>query len=121
MSRKPWLPLLGAALTLVSLQVMAQDADNVADIRCVAVGIRSAALPDSRQKSAGLLMALYFIGRLDGRDPNSISRRRLSEQLAKMTAADFTTEAARCGNSLSTKGAQITHVGQDLSKQLAGR
>lgn len=121
MLSKPSVALLGAALTLMSLPVMAQDADNVADIRCVVVGIRSAALPDSHQKSAGLLMALYFIGKLDGRDPNIDLEARLSEQLAKMTAADFTTEAARCGNSLSTKGAQITHVGQDLSKQLAGR
>jgi hypothetical protein len=48
MSRQHWLTLLVAALTIVPLQVMAQDADTVADVRCVAVGIRSAALPDSR-------------------------------------------------------------------------
>ncbi len=121
MSNNHWLPLLVAALTLMPLQVMAQDADTVADIRCVAVGIRSAALPDSHQKSAGLLMALYFIGKLDGRDPTIDLKARLSEQLAKMTATDFTTEAARCGNTLSTKGAQITRVGQDLSRQLGGK
>ena len=118
MSNKHRLALLAAALMLMPLPAMAQDADAVADIRCVAVGIRWAALPDSHQKSAGLLMALHFIGRLDGRDPNIDLEARLAEQLAKMTAADFTTEAARCGNTLSTKGAQITHLGQDLSKQL---
>jgi hypothetical protein len=113
--------LLVAALSLLPLQAMAQDADTIADVRCVAVGIRSAALPDSHQKSAGLLMALYFIGRLDGRDPTLDLEARLTEQLAKMTAADFTTEAARCGSTLSTKGAQITRVGQDLLKQLGGK
>ena len=121
MSKKQWLPLLVAALALVPLQVMAQDADTVADVRCVAVGIRSAVLPDSNQNSAGLLMALYFIGRLDGRDPKLDLEASLSEQLAKMTAADFRTEAARCGNGLTIKGAQITRVGQDLSKQLGGK
>lgn len=124
MPNKHRLSLLGTALSLLSLlplQAMAQDADTVADIRCVAVGIRSAALPDSHQKSAGLLMALYFIGRLDGRDPALDLEARLREQLAKMTAADFTTEAARCGNTLSTKGAQITRLGQDLLKQLGGK
>jgi hypothetical protein len=121
MSRTHWLSLLVAALPIVPLQVMAQDADTVADVRCVAVGIRSAELPDSRQKSTGLLMALYFIGRLDGRDPKLDLEALLSEQLAKMSAADFTTEATRCGNSLATKGAQITKVGQDLLKQLGAK
>jgi hypothetical protein len=121
MSNKHRWALLVAALTLLPLQAMAQDADTVADLRCVAVGIRSAALPDSHQKSAGLLMALHFIGRVDGRDPTIDLEARLSEQLSKMTAADFTTEAARCGNTLSSKGAQITRLGQDLIKQLSAR
>jgi hypothetical protein len=121
MSNKHWPALLAAALTLSSLQAMAQDADTVADVRCVAVGIRSAALPDSHQKSAGLLMALYFIGRLDGRAPKLDLEALLSEQLSKMTAADFTTEAARCGSSLTAKGAQITRVGQDLLKQFGAK
>jgi hypothetical protein len=121
MSKKHWLPLLVAALTLVPFQAMAQDADTVADVRCVAVGIRSAELPDSRQKSTGLLMALYFIGRLDGRDPKLDLEALLAAQLSKMTAADFTAEATRCGNSLATKGAQITRVGQDLLKQLGAK
>jgi hypothetical protein len=121
MSKNHCLPLLVAALTLVPLHAMAQDAATVADLRCVAVGIRSAELPDSRQKSTGLLMALYFIGRLDGRDPKLDLEALLSEQLSKMTAADFTAEAARCGSSLASKGAQITHVGQDLLKQLGAK
>jgi hypothetical protein len=121
MSRQHWLMLHLAALTLVPLQAMAQDADTVADVRCVAVGIRSAALPDSREKSTGLLMALYFIGRLDGRNPKVDLEPLLAEQLAKMTAADFAAEATRCGNGLATKGAQITKVGQDLLKQLGAK
>ena len=121
MSRKHWLSLLVTGLTIVPFQVMAQDADTIADVRCVAVGIRSAALPDSRQKSTGLLMALYFIGRLDGRDPKLDLETLLSEQLSKMTAADFAAEATRCGSSLATKGAQITKLGQDLLKQLGAK
>lgn len=121
MTKKHWLSLLIAALTLVPFQAMAQDADTIADVRCVAVGIRSAELPDSRQKSTGLLMALYFIGRLDGRDPKLDLEALLAAQLSKMTAADFTAEATRCGNSLATKGAQITRVGQDLLKQLGAK
>ena len=121
MSRQHWLTLLVAALIIAPLQVMAQDADTVADVRCVAVGIRSAELPDSREKSTGLLMALYFIGRLDGRNPKLDLEALLAEQLAKMTAADFAAEATRCSSSLATKGAQITKLGQDLLKQLGAK
>jgi hypothetical protein len=121
MSTPRWLPLLVAALTLVPLRAMATDPDTIADARCVAVGIRAAELPDSHQKSTGLLMALYFIGRLDGRDPKIDLEAVLSEQLSKMSAADFTAEATRCGASLTTKGAQITQVGQDLLKQLGAK
>jgi hypothetical protein len=121
MATKHWLPLLMVALSAAPLEVMAQDADTIADVRCVAVGIRAAELPDSRQKSTGLLMALYFIGRLDGRDPKLDLEALLATQLAKMSAADFTTEATRCGTSLATKGAQITQVGQDLLKQLGAK
>ena len=115
------LPALLLVLTAAPLPVLAQDAAITADIRCVAVGIRAAALPDSHQKSSGLLMALYYIGRLDGRDPKLDIEALMSEQLAKMTAADFVAETQRCGGGLTGKGAQITRIGQDLQKQLAGR
>lgn len=121
MSKKHWPPLLLAALGALPLAALAQDADTVADVRCVAVGMRNAALPDSREKSTGLLMALYFIGRLDGRDPKLDLEASLEAQLSKMTAADFAAEGARCGSVLSTKGAQITHVSQDLIKPLGGK
>ncbi|HEY1898551.1 MAG TPA: hypothetical protein VGG49_02040 [Steroidobacteraceae bacterium] len=118
MSKERWLPLLLVAMAIAPLQVMAQDPATTADVRCVVVGIRSAALPDSRQKSTGLLMALYYIGRLDGRDPKLDLRALLTEQLANMTSADFEAEAVRCSNALKDKGAQITHFSQDLLKPL---
>lgn len=121
MLNKHALSLIVGVFALIPLEVWAQDADTVADLRCVAVGIRSAELPDSRQKSTGLLMALYYIGRLDGRDPKIDLEPLLAAQLARMTATDFTAEAARCGASLTTKGAQISRIGQDLLKQLSAK
>jgi len=121
MAKHHWLPVVLALLATAPPSAMAADPDTVADARCVAVGIRAAETPDSRQKSTGLLMALYFIGRLDGRDPKLDLEALLSEQLAKMTAADFETEGTRCGNYLGSKGAEITRVGQDLLKQLGAK
>jgi hypothetical protein len=114
MSRSYCLSALLAASALVSLPARAQDSDNVADVRCVAVGIRDAELPNSTQKSTGTLLVLYYVGRLDGRSPTLDLEKLLAEQIAKMTDADYASEAKRCGQILSAKGAQITHLGEDL-------
>jgi hypothetical protein len=106
--------VLMAASALVSVAVSAQDSDTVADVRCVAVGIRDAELPNSTQKATGTLLVLYFLGRLDGRNPTLDLEKLLAEQIAKMTEADYATESRRCGQILATKGAQITHLGEDL-------
>ncbi len=111
------LPLLLGAMAVLPVRVEAQTPETTADVRCVLVGIRAAELPDSPQKSTGLLMALYYIGRLDGRDPTLDLQASLGAQLSKMTAADFAAEATRCGAGLTTKGAQIGRIGQDLLKQ----
>jgi hypothetical protein len=102
---------------------IAQDADGsvTADARCVLAGIRAKELPDSREKSTGLLMELYFIGRLDGRSPKVDVKALLTEQIGKMSRSDFESETARCGNSIKTKGQQITQLGQDLLGKLSGK
>ncbi|HTC44446.1 MAG TPA: hypothetical protein VK696_05295 [Steroidobacteraceae bacterium] len=113
MRRSDWRAVLLAA-AVVTLPAFAQDSDNVADVRCVAVGIRAAELPNSTQKSTGTLLVLYYLGRLDGRNPTLDLEKLLAEQVAKMTDADYATESQRCSQSLSLKGAQITRLGEDL-------
>ncbi len=116
MWKKQWPTMLVAALMLAPLQLSAQDADTIADVRCVAVGVRSAEKPDSHLKSTGTLLVLYYIGRLDGRNPTLDIEKLLTEQVAKMTDADYATEAARCSKDLTQKGAQITRLGEDMQK-----
>jgi hypothetical protein len=111
---------LSAALVVAAVPAQAQDADNIADIRCVAVGIRFAELPDSHQKSTGTLLVLYYIGRLDGRAPSLDIETLLAQQIAKMSDADYGVEATRCGKWLAVKGEQITHIGEDMMKNFTG-
>ena len=111
---------LAAMWVIASAAAKAQDADNVADIRCVAVGIRFAELPDSHQKSTGTLLVLYYIGRLDGRAPSLDIEKLLADQIAKMNDADYSAEATRCGKWLAVKGEQITHIGEDMMKNFTG-
>ncbi len=73
------------------------------------------------QKSIGLLLNLYYTGRLDGRSPKLDIEALLSAQIAKMTEADYTAEAMRCEQNLQAKGAQITHFGEDMQKYFNAR
>ena len=104
---------------MMAFQVRAQDAESIADVRCVAVGVRSAEKPDSRQKSTGTLLVLYYIGRVDGRDPSLDIEKALTEQIGKMTDADYASEAVRCSKILTEKGAQITHIGEAMQKHFS--
>lgn len=63
------------------------------------------------------MLALYYLGRLDGRDPKLDVEKLIIEQVKTMTNADYSSEAVRCGNSLTTKGQQITRIGRDLIKR----
>jgi len=119
MGKKHWLSMLWTVLALAPLQVSAQDADTIADVRCVAVGVRSAEKPDSRLKSTGTLLVLYYIGRLNGRNPTLDIEKMLSEQIAKMTDADYAAETSRCSKDLTQTGAQITKLGDDMQKHFS--
>jgi len=110
------LPLLLAGLTVAPLAVAAQDPGTIADIRCVAVGIRFAEMPDSPRKSTGTLLVLYYMGRLDGRDPKLAVEDLLTEQIMKMTDSDYAAEAVRCDRQLNDKGQQIARMDQDMLK-----
>ena len=114
--RKIWRCVALAAVSAVPIQALAQDADSLADIRCVAVGMHLAEAPDSHQKSTGTLLVLYYMGRLDGRAPGLELEKLLAAQIDTMTASDYSTEAMRCSQTLSEKGAQIKHLGELMQK-----
>ena len=107
--------VLLAASALPALS-SAQDADTVADLRCVAVGLHLGEAPDSHQKSTGTLLVLYYMGRLDGRAPHLEIQKAVAAQIDTMSEADFRSEATRCSAELSQKGAQIKELVEQMQK-----
>ncbi len=105
---------IGLLLMVSTLRAEPQDAQTIGDVRCVVVGIRVSAAPDAAQHSAGLMLSLYYIGRLDGRAPTLNIEDLIIQQITTMTGADFSSEAKRCGASLTAKGQEITHIGKDI-------
>jgi hypothetical protein len=112
--RKRRLSMLVLILGLASMSVGAQEAVNVADIRCVVVGMKLTGATDSPDQSRGFLLTLYYLGRLDGRSPKLDIERLIIEEARRMSEADYGSEERRCGAALAEKGRQITEIGKHL-------
>jgi len=112
--RNTLLTVLVGALTLSSVQARAQDAETIADVRCVIVGAKFGAMADPSQRSAGMMLSFYYIGRLDGRMPKLDLEELMIKELSTMTTSDFGSEAKRCGASLTDKGQAISRIGKDI-------
>ena len=92
----------------------AEDADSIADVRCVVVGMRFAEMTDPGLQSSGRMLALYYIGRLDGRTPKLDIEKLMVQEITRMSDVDYSTEGQRCGSSLTEKGKEITRIGKDM-------
>ena len=110
-----------ASLVLgVSPSVMADEGlsqATTADVRCVVV----ASVMGNQEANAhsAALVALYFLGRIDAREPPSfdLSKAMLS-QISLMTPTDFNSEGKRCGKELESRAMYLADAGQKL-KQLS--
>jgi hypothetical protein len=63
-----------------------------------------------------MMTVLYYIGRIDGREPGLDIEVLLAKESVKMTPADFSREATRCGGHLTEKGKEITKMGEDMTE-----
>ena len=112
---KSWVKAIGVMLTLSALPTYAQDADTVADVRCLVVGLKMMQLSDASMQKAGYISFMYYVGRLDGRTPSLDIEQSIIKELDHMTAPEFSAEAVRCGGGLTKKGEQLQRIGKDLA------
>jgi hypothetical protein len=107
--------VLVLAIPLFSAKSHADDTDNTADVRCLMVMlVVLAKAPGATEQTAAITSAMYYLGRLDGRSPKLSLEDALAAEGAKMTPADFRSEAVRCGTTITERGKQIQGMGKDL-------
>jgi hypothetical protein len=68
-------------------------------------------------QTAGMMSAMYYLGRLDGRAPKADIESMLASQVSSMTGEDYSQEAKRCGTTLQGRGAQMQQIGQNLIRR----
>jgi hypothetical protein len=114
MGKSMRLCILAGVLTLMSAQARSQGGDTTADVRCVVAGIKYLGLPNSAQHSAGMMLVLYYLGRLDGHMPKLEVEDLIVKESARMAAADFDPEAKRCGDGITVRGQLIGQMGKEM-------
>jgi hypothetical protein len=112
---------LSAALVILgtlglSAATAAED-ETAADIRCVVVSMGLSQSDDAALKTAGLLSAMYYLGRLDGHAPNLDLENGFFDEIQKMNPAELQSEAMRCGRVLRERGMVLTDIGRNLIRR----
>jgi hypothetical protein len=100
--------------SLGAFSASAQDAETIADLRCLIIGFKFAGSPTESLKQAGLIETLYYLGRIDARNPNIDLENQVANVLAKMTESDVKAESRRCGAVLSQRGEALQQLGKNI-------
>lgn len=99
----------------------AANAESIADVRCIVVAMNVSKELDPARQSAAMMIALYYLGRLDGRGSEPDVENLIAKEAAKMSAAELRAEAERCGAALTTKGNEIQRIGDRLGARVKGQ
>ena len=95
-----------------------QSADSRDDIRCIVAAISSMNIvKDTAMKGSLQVSALYYLGRLDGREPTLDLEKSLLNELSKMNAKDVGAEDQRCGKQLASRGQAFANIGKDIMQK----
>lgn len=108
-----WMLLLWS----VSLhQTALADASEVTDVvRCIYVGLEAAQSTDPGTQQGAVVVAMYFLGRLDSLDPQANLEDLLTKESPAMNKASvFESEATRCGLTMKAKGRMMQQIGNRL-------
>lgn len=106
-----------AALTIAATCARADDTND--DVRCLALAAAITADPnvDANGKSAGQMVAFYYLGRLDGRTPGIEIKSRFIEQakvIGAMPPDAIKAQAEACGVALGARGKELQDLGDAL-------
>ena len=104
-----------ACLTVSARTAWATDSATVRDVRCVVVALHMLSAGAPEQRAAGMMVAMYYFGKIDARSPREDVENLIEQEARRMTPAVVRSDAARCGEPLQRKSEEITRIGMDLA------
>jgi hypothetical protein len=113
--------IVSALFCLAGSTAVAADAANddatEADVRCVVVAMRMGSSDNPQMKTAGMIASMYFLGRVDSRNPDLDLETRIIDDLDKMTPEDLRAASLRCSEILTARGAALKSMGEDMIRK----
>jgi hypothetical protein len=94
----------------------ATSPESVSDARCLIVAVSLLQSPNNATRAAASSSALYYLGRLDGREPSVDLEKLLVELSKQISPEEVRLEAQRCGQILSLRGKVMSDIGRKLAK-----
>ena len=94
----------------------AASPESVSDARCLIVAVSLLQSPNNTTRAAAASSALYYLGRLDGREPDVDLQKLVQDEVKKLSPEDIQSEAQRCGHFLSARGKVVSDIGKALAK-----
>jgi hypothetical protein len=112
--RKSLLIAIGALGLTATAGAQAQKPDIDGDLRCIA--LLSVAIGQATPDKQGSMIAgaMYFIGRLDGKAPNTDLKAGIKRILEGFTQEQAAADGQRCSAILAEKGQVLQGVGSEL-------
>jgi hypothetical protein len=108
---------LAVAAILAGSPAGAEDA-LARDLRClIAMGSASAPGSDTPEdlKPSLLSGSMYYLGKVEGRDPDLDLEKLIADEAQKMVPEDMQDELVRCGRELGSRGEEMTSIAARLS------
>ena len=111
-------PTLPAVLVLMaSLPAAAADnAQQAADLRCLAVMAKLNQLPEPRHQFGSLIGGYYYLGRVNASGAPANLGQSVADAYAQLPAAEFLAETARCQNEMQALGSIMSSIGAAMPK-----
>jgi hypothetical protein len=94
--------------------VRADEPVDTLDLRCLIVSLQMRNSDNAEIKAASQVTMMYYLGRLQHRNSTVDLFEPIVKAMSSWTAADFSSEAARCGREIQQAGLDLKSVGQRL-------
>ena len=97
------------------------DEGTAFDLRCFLVLGQMAESGPADTRTQALTAAIYFLGRIDGRDPEFDLEARSESEGAALRGPDAEQLVQRCGAEMQRRGAEVTAIGQRITEREKAR
>lgn len=107
-----------AACVAAAAPAAAESAETTNDIRCVvAIAMLAGQSSDPQFVQEAAMGLLYFVGRIEGREPGLNLEATLRAQAARTTQPMLREDLVRCGRIMLAKGGELKAIGEGMQAE----